>query len=81
MPITVSDLWFVTNDTCALDLRAPLFTSHQVMREVNRANMERRDGRTDWMAVDLEEMILVYGENRAATAIDQLMRDLRKTRH
>jgi hypothetical protein len=51
------------------------------MREVNRANMERRDGRTDWMAVDLEEMILVYGENRAATAIDQLMRDLRKTRH
>jgi hypothetical protein len=43
--------------------------------------MERRDGRTDWMAIDLEEVIMVYGENRAATAIDHLMHDLRQTRH
>jgi hypothetical protein len=81
MPTTVCDLWFVTKEGCAVNMRAPLFTSRQIEREVHRANMERRDGRTDWMAIDLEEVIMVYGENRAATAIDHLMHDLRQTRH
>jgi hypothetical protein len=78
---TVSDLWFVTNDDHNVTLRAPLFTSHQIEREVHRANMERRDGRMDWMAVDLEEVILAYGDNRAAIVRDQLMRDPGQTLH
>jgi hypothetical protein len=42
--------------------------------------MEHRDGRSDWMAVDLEEAILVYGDNRATTAMDQLLWDLGQNR-
>jgi len=81
MPTTISDLWFVTNDGCAVNIRGPLFTSRQIGREVLRANMERRNGRTDWLAIDLEQVVMVYAENSAASAIDHLMRDLSLTRH
>jgi hypothetical protein len=64
-----------------LNIRAPLFTSRQIEGEVRRANVERREGRTDWMAIDLEEVIMMYGENRAADAIDLLLRDLGLARH
>jgi hypothetical protein len=81
MPTTVSDLWFVAHDNCSVNIRAPLFSSCQIDHEVHRANMEHRDGRTDWVAVELEEVILVYGEKSAANALDRLMRDLGQTRH
>jgi len=81
MRITISDLWLVTNDNTTVNMRAPLFNSVQIKHEVDLANMEHRDGRTDWVAVDLEEVILVYGENRAATALETLLRDLVQRRH
>ena len=77
MPTTIADLWFLTHHDCHIDIRAPLFTSRQIEGQVRRANAERRDGRTDWTAVDLEEVILMYGETRAANAIDLLLRDPR----
>jgi hypothetical protein len=81
MRTTISDLWLVTHDDTSVNIRAPLFDSLQIEREVRRANMEHRDGRTDWMAVDLEEVILVYGESKAANAINGLLRDMAQTRH
>jgi hypothetical protein len=77
MHMTISDLWFLTYEGMPVDLRAPLFSSRQVLGEVQRANRERRDGRRDWLAVDLEAVILIYGETRASIAL----RDLGETRH
>jgi hypothetical protein len=68
VPITIADLWFLTYQGRPADLRAPLFTSRQIEGEVRRANAERRDGRTDWTAIDLEEVILAYLANAAAVA-------------
>ena len=77
MPVTIRDLWFVTHADCDVNMRAPMFGSTQIEREVHRANMERRDGRADWTAVDLEQVILWYGENRATAAVDLVVRNLR----
>ncbi len=66
---TISDLWLVAHTDRDLDLRAPVFTSHQIDGEVQRANLERRFGRADWVAVDLVEMIIVYGDKRAISAL------------
>jgi hypothetical protein len=60
MPITIADLWLLTYDDYPVDIRGPLFTSIQIEGEVRRANRERRDNRTDWTAIDLEEVILGY---------------------
>ncbi len=81
MPTTISDLWLVLHDDFPLDIRAPLFSSRQIESEVVRANFERRSGRTEWTAVDLEEAILAYGEGCAATAVNQLLQDLSPTCH
>jgi hypothetical protein len=58
MPTT--DLWLVTRDDLIPDIRGPLFSSRQIERQVQRANEERRDGRSDWTAVELEEVIEAY---------------------
>jgi hypothetical protein len=58
-----------------------VFGSRQINGEVRRANIERRFGRTDWIAVDLAELILIYGETSAAPAIDALLTHLGQTRH
>ena len=60
MPTTIADLWLLTYEGYRVDIRSPLFTSRQIEREVQRANWERRRGRTDWTAIDLEEVILEY---------------------
>ncbi len=81
MRITITDLWLVTYIDCPLDIRAPLFSSRQIQSEVLRANQDHRDGRVDWIAVDLEEAILAYGKGCAASARNQLLRDLTPARH
>jgi hypothetical protein len=59
LPTSIADLWFLTYDNRPTDIRAPLFSSRQIEGEVRRANAERRCGRTDWTAIDLEEVILI----------------------
>ena len=68
MLTTIADLWFLTHDNGPTDIRGPLFSSHQIEGEIRRANKERRGGRTDWTAVDLETVILAYVEQAAASA-------------
>jgi hypothetical protein len=78
---TIADLWLVVHNDFATDIRAPLFTSHQIEDEILRANAECRYGRTDWAALDLEKAILAYGETCAATAVNPLLQELRATCH
>ena len=61
MPTTISDLWLLTYHGRPVDIREPLFSSRQIEREIQRANKERRSGRADWTAVDLDEVILGDG--------------------
>jgi hypothetical protein len=49
-------------------MRSPIFTSEQIEREIRRANREGRDGRTDWTAIDLEEVILEHLDKARAVA-------------
>jgi hypothetical protein len=60
MPTTIADLWLVTHDGLIPDIRGPLFTSRQIESQVRRANAECREGRSDWTAIDLEEVIDAY---------------------
>ena len=60
MSTTIADLWLLTYDDSPVDIRGPLFTSSQIEKEVRRANKERRDNRTDWTAIDLEQVVLEY---------------------
>jgi hypothetical protein len=78
---TISDLWLVIHSGCPLNIRAPVFSSRQIEGEVVRANAEHRSGRTDWVAVDLEEAIMVFSEIHAAATLNLFMRDLGRTRH
>ena len=73
MRTTITDLWLVAYSGCPLAIRAPLFNSRQIQREVLRANHDHRGGRADWLAVDLEEAILTYGKGCAASARRQLL--------
>jgi hypothetical protein len=68
VPTTIADLWLLTNDNRPADIRSPLFSSRQIEGEVKRANLERRGGRTDWTAIDLEEVILAYLKQAAELA-------------
>ena len=68
MATTIADLWLLTHEKRPTDLREPLFNSRQIEAEVRRANGERRDGRTDWTAIDLEEVILAQVESARAIA-------------
>jgi hypothetical protein len=68
LPTTIADLWFLTYDKRPTDIRAPLFSSRQIEGEVRRANAEHRCGRTDWTAVDLEEVIMTYVTRAAEIA-------------
>ncbi len=65
---TIADLWLLTYDGRPPDMRAPLFSSRQIELAVARTNDDRRDLRTDWTAVDLEEMIRLEVEACAATS-------------
>ena len=68
MATTIADLWFLTPDDRPLDLREPMFSSDQIENEVSLANAANRDGRTDWTAIDLEEVILQHVEKVRAIA-------------
>ena len=68
MPTSIADLWLLTYDNRTVDIRAPLYSSRQVEREVGRANAELRDGRSDWTSIELEEAILLDQEQRCATS-------------
>jgi hypothetical protein len=68
MPTTIADLWLVTHDGLIPDIRGPLFTSRQIESQVRRANAECREGRSDWTAIDLEEVILAYLKQAAELA-------------
>ena len=57
MPKTISDLWLLTYHGRPVDIREPLFSSRQIEPEIQRANKERRNGPTDWTAIDLDEVI------------------------
>jgi hypothetical protein len=78
---TISDLWLVIHNGCPLNIRAPVFSSRQIEGEVARANAEHRSGRTDWVAVDLAEAIMVFSEIHAAATLNLFLRDLGRTRH
>jgi hypothetical protein len=78
---TISDLWLVIHNGRLLDIRAPIFSSRQIEGEVARANVEHRSGRTDWVAVDLAEGIIVFSEIHAAANLKLYLRDLGRTRH
>ena len=80
MPTTIADLWLLTCDNGPPDIRAPLFSSRQIEGEVRRANEERRGGRTDWTAVDLEEVLLSYVETARAIAYAHARRSQLKSR-
>ena len=68
MPTRIGDLWLLTFDDRPNDIGAPLFSSRQIEGEIRRANQERRAGRTDWTAIDLEEVILTYVRRAAEMA-------------
>jgi hypothetical protein len=69
MRTTIADLWLLTCGDLPPDIGGPLFTSGQIEREVRRANNERREGRTDWTAIDLEETIRAHMMNGSKIAI------------
>lgn len=68
MATTISDLWLLTYENRPTDMREPLYNSSQIEREVVRVNEECREGRTDWTALDLEEVILEHLEKARAIA-------------
>jgi hypothetical protein len=55
MPMTIRDLWLLRYNEHPPDLAGAVYTSDQIDDEIRRANLERRDGRADWTAIDLEE--------------------------
>jgi hypothetical protein len=80
MPTTIADLWLLTCENRPTDIRAPLFSSRQIEGEVRRANEERRGGRADWTAVDLEEVLLTYVETARTIACAHARRNQKKSR-
>jgi hypothetical protein len=69
VPTTIADFWFLTQPHDYIpDIRAPLFSSRQIEGEIRRANTERRGDRTDWTAIDLEEVIRMSLQRAAASA-------------
>jgi hypothetical protein len=64
MPTTIVDLWLLTYEGRCIDIRSPPFSSRRIDREVQPVNWKRREGRTDWMAIDLEEAIFAYLTSR-----------------